>query len=275
MAHRQHRVDQVEREGSRHRPEVLRRAAEAGESDQGNPLVHRAKGRCDRVLARRGDWLGDRARRSKEREDSRRADGPRDQQQGRLALCHVHRLGLHRGRPQGGPLARREGERQSGADQYRRIAGNGGLRARDRSQEGLRGNHQIRSEVQDHSLADRRLHAREGQGSDGGISQGRRQEDQRALRTQRRHGDRRDSGDRGSGHEAGQGHHHHFRRWREGRVRSDDGGQAQRIRGMQPAARAAADVRGEGHQGGQVGAQADRYAGSRRRNSPTANTDRR
>ncbi len=57
--------------------------------------------------------------------------------------------------------------------------------------------------LQDHPLADRRLHARQGQGSDGGLPQGRGQEDQRALRAQRRHGDRRDPGDRGSRHEAG------------------------------------------------------------------------
>ena len=61
-----------------------------------------------------------------------------------------------------------------------------------------------RSEVQDHPLADRRLHPRQGQGSDGSLPEGRGQEDQRALRAQRRHGDRRDPGHRGSRPEAGQ-----------------------------------------------------------------------
>ena len=75
---------------------------------------HRAEGRRDRVLAGRRNRLGNRARRSEEREDSRRAHRSRNQQQGRDALCDLHRLRLHRGRPQGGPLARRERERQAG-----------------------------------------------------------------------------------------------------------------------------------------------------------------
>ena len=86
--------------------------------------------------------------------------------------------------------------------QHRRAAGNRGLRAGQRSQEGLRGDHRRRTALQDHPLADRRLHARQGQGSHGGLPQGRRQEDQRAVRAQRRHGHRRDPGHRGSRPEA-------------------------------------------------------------------------
>ena len=45
-------------QGRRHRPEVLRRPAEAGEPDQGDPLVHRPEGGRDRLLAGRRDGLG-------------------------------------------------------------------------------------------------------------------------------------------------------------------------------------------------------------------------
>jgi ABC-type sugar transport system substrate-binding protein len=41
-----------------------------------------------------------------------------------------------------------------------------------------------RAAPEDHPLADRRLHPRQGQGSDGSLPQGRGQEDQRALRAQ-------------------------------------------------------------------------------------------
>ena len=146
-----------------------------------------------------------------------------------LAVRHLHGLGLRRGRPQGRPLAGREDEGQDGRRQHRRTAGHRGLGPGDRPQEGLRGNHQGRPALQDHPLADRRLHPRQGQGSDGSLPEGRGQEDQRALRAQRRHGHRRDPGHRGSGHEAGQGHHHHLDRRGQGRLRGHDRRQAQRV----------------------------------------------
>ena len=43
---------------ARHRPEVLRRPAEAGEPDQGDPLLHPAEGGRHRVLPGRRDRLG-------------------------------------------------------------------------------------------------------------------------------------------------------------------------------------------------------------------------
>ena len=50
--------DQVRGQGRRHRPEVLRRAAEAGEPDQGDALLHRPEGGRDRLLAGGRDRLG-------------------------------------------------------------------------------------------------------------------------------------------------------------------------------------------------------------------------
>ena len=58
VAHREHRVGEGRGEGRRHQPEILRRAAEAGEPDSRDPLVHRAEGRRDRVLAGRRIGLG-------------------------------------------------------------------------------------------------------------------------------------------------------------------------------------------------------------------------
>ena len=78
--------------------------------------------------------------------------------------------------------------------------------------------------------ANRRLHPRQGQGGDGSLPQGRGQEDQRAVRAQRRHGHWCHPGHRRSGHEARQGHHHHLHRRGERRLRSHDRGQAQRER---------------------------------------------
>ena len=71
------------------------------------------------------------------------------------------------------------------------------------------------------------------------------QADRRALRAQRRHGDRRDPGDRGSGPQARHRHRHHFDRRREGRVRSHDGRQAERHGRVQSPARTATHDRGE------------------------------
>ena len=87
--------------------------------------------------------------------------------------------------------------------EHRRAAGHRGLGARHRPQEGLRGGHQGQPEAADHPLAVRRVHARQGQGGDGVLPEAARQEDRRAVRAQRRHGDRRDPGDRGSRAEAG------------------------------------------------------------------------
>ena len=70
-------------QGGGHRPEVLRRAAEAGEPDQGDPLLHRAEGRRDRLLAGGGVGLGDGAARGQGRQDPGGAHRPRGQRQGR------------------------------------------------------------------------------------------------------------------------------------------------------------------------------------------------
>ncbi len=109
--------------------------------------------------------------------------------------------------------------------------------------------------LQGHPLPDRRLHARQRQGSDGGLPEGRGQKNQRALCAQRRHGHRRDPGHRGGGPQARQGHPRHRRRRREGRFRSHDRGQDERQRGVQSAAGAAADGGGgEGGRGPAAGA---------------------
>ena len=50
--------------------------------------------------------------------------------------------------------------------------------------EGFAGSHRQESEAEDHPFADGRLYARQGQGSDGSVPEGRRQEDQRAVRAQ-------------------------------------------------------------------------------------------
>ncbi len=70
-------------EGGRHRAEVLRRAAEAGEPDQGAALVHRAEGRRDRVLAGGRNRLGHGAARGQGREDPGDPVGPRGRREGR------------------------------------------------------------------------------------------------------------------------------------------------------------------------------------------------
>ena len=107
MAHRQHRVGQERRRRGRHQPEILRRAAEAGKPDQGDPLVHRAESRCDRVFAGRRIGLGTGAARSEEREDPGDPDRPQHRREGQVALRDDDRLGLPRRRPPRGQMARR------------------------------------------------------------------------------------------------------------------------------------------------------------------------
>jgi hypothetical protein len=140
MAHRQHRVDQAGRQGRGHRAEVRRRPAEAGEPDQGDPLLHRAEGRRHRLLAGGGKRLRDRAARSQGRQDPGDPDRPRRQREGRHAVRHLHGLGLPGRRPQGRQVD--AGERQGQAGQHRRTAGHRRLGAGDRPQEGLRGSDQ-------------------------------------------------------------------------------------------------------------------------------------
>ena len=194
--------------------EVLRRAAEAGKPDQGDPLLHRAEGRRDRVLAGGGNRLGHgAAARPRPRSipvilTDRAVDVQRRHR------CTVGFIGsdfVEEGRKAGRWLVENTKDAQR-RRQHRRAAGHRRLGARQRPQEGLRGDHRRGSALQDHPLADRRLHARQGQGSDGGLPEGRGQEDQRAVRAQRRHGHRRHPGDRGSRPEAGQGHPHHLDR---------------------------------------------------------------
>ena len=74
---------------SRHRPEVRRRAAEAGEPDQGDPLLHRAEGRRDRLLAGGRNRLGHGAAGSQGREDPGDPDRPRRRRQGRQPVRHA------------------------------------------------------------------------------------------------------------------------------------------------------------------------------------------
>ncbi len=119
-----------------------------------------------------------------------------------VSVCGLHRFGLRGGRTQGRPLGGRALQGHGQRRAHRRTAGHGRCRPGHRSQERLRGNHRRASAPEDHPFAIRRLHALQGQGSDGGVPQGRAAQDQRALRAQRRHGDRRDPGHRGSGPEA-------------------------------------------------------------------------
>ena len=118
------------------------------------------------------------------------------------------------------------------------LQGTVGSAPGQRSQEGLRGNHRRESAPQDHPLAVRRLHARQGQGSHGSLPQGRVAQDPRAVRAQRRHGHRRDPGHRGSGHQARQGNPGRLHRRGERRVRGDDRRQAQRHHRVQSLVRA-------------------------------------
>ena len=61
-------VTKAEARKARHRPEIRRRPAEAGKPDQGDPLLHRARGRRDPRRARRRHRLGQRLKEAKEAE---------------------------------------------------------------------------------------------------------------------------------------------------------------------------------------------------------------
>ena len=98
-----HRL-QVGSRQARHQPEVLRRPAEAGKPDQGDPLVHRAEGRRDRLRAGGRIGLGHGAEGSQGREDSGDPDSiatsiPAD----KSLYRDPHRLRLRRGRPKRRP----------------------------------------------------------------------------------------------------------------------------------------------------------------------------
>ena len=122
---------------ARDRAQVLRRAAEAGEPDQGDPLLHPAEGRRDRVLARGRVRLGRGAAGGQAREDPGHPHRPRGRLPGHDALQDVPRLGLR----QGGQARRRVGARgvqgHQGRGQHRRAAGHDRLGPGDRPQAGL------------------------------------------------------------------------------------------------------------------------------------------
>ena len=107
LAHREHQVDPGGGQGGRHRAEVLRRAAEAGEPDQGDPLVHPAEGRRDRLLAGGRVRLGHRAQGGQGRRDPGDPHRPGRGLHGHLAVQDLPRLGLRRGGQEGRRVAGR------------------------------------------------------------------------------------------------------------------------------------------------------------------------
>ena len=199
MAHRQHRVDQGGGQGGRHQAQVLRCAAEAGKPDQGDPLVHRAEGRRHRLLAGGRDRLGDGAAGGQGREDPGDPHRPRRRREGRLAVRHVHRLGLRRGRPPRRPLAGRERPRARQATiNIVELQGTvGSAPAIDRKkgfEEIIKADPRykiIRSQTGDFTRA-------KGKEVMEAFLKAEGKKINVLLRAQRRHGDRRDPGDRGS-----------------------------------------------------------------------------
>ena len=122
--------------------EVLRRAAEAGEPDQGDPLVHRAEGRRDRVLAGGRDRLGHRAARGQGGQDPGDPHRPRGRREGRhrcTSASSARTSSRKAARPAAGCSRTLQGRQRR--RQHRRAAGHGRLGAGDRPQEGLRGDH--------------------------------------------------------------------------------------------------------------------------------------
>ena len=100
----------------RDRPEVLRRAAEAGEPDQGDPLLHPAEGRRHRVQPGRRDRLGHRAAEAKGANipvilTDRAVDSQDD-----VALPDLPRLGLRRRGQEGRRVAGRQAEADGNGD---------------------------------------------------------------------------------------------------------------------------------------------------------------
>ena len=90
------------------RPEVLRRPAEAGEPDQGDPLLHPAEGRRHRLLARSSRPAGTPcSRRPRTRQHPGDPHRPRRRLRGHLALRDVPRLRLRRGGQEGRRVAGR------------------------------------------------------------------------------------------------------------------------------------------------------------------------
>ncbi|CAG9203628.1 hypothetical protein BVI1335_1650060 [Burkholderia vietnamiensis] len=259
VAHGEHRVGEERGEGGRHQPEILGRAAKAGEPDPRDPLVHRAEGGRHRILAGRRVGLGAGADRSEGGAYSGDPDRSRRRREGPVAVRDDDRFRLPRGRAARGPLARRALQERRRPDQHRRAAGHGRLGAGQRPPRGPARGDQEQSEVQGDRVAKRRLHARRRQAGDGSVRQDLRQADQRRLRAQRRHGARRDPGDGGGRHQARQGRERRVVRRDQGRLPGDGRGQDQRRRRMQPAARPAADDRREGGGGRQAAAEADRH----------------
>ena len=120
--------------------EVLRRPAEAGEPDQGDPLLHPAEGRRHRLLAGRRVRLGHRAQGGQGRQDPGHPHRPRGRLEGHVALQDVHRLRLR----QGGQAGRRvAGQgvrgREPATVNIVELQGTTGSAPANRPQEGLRG----------------------------------------------------------------------------------------------------------------------------------------
>ena len=139
------------------RPEVLRRPAEAGEPDQGDPLLHPAEGRRDRLLAGGRVRLGHGAQGGQDRQHPGGADRPGRRLDGRLALRHLPRQRLHRGGQEGRRLGG-QGVRRRVRREDHPAGGHHRLGAGHRPGRGLRRRDQGRPEVQDRRLPDRRLH---------------------------------------------------------------------------------------------------------------------
>ncbi|EAY71715.1 Periplasmic binding protein/LacI transcriptional regulator [Burkholderia dolosa AU0158] len=99
-----------------------------------------------RVLAGRRVGLGAGAQRSEGRAHSGDPDRSRRRREGSVAVRDDDRLGLPRGRPPRGPLARRALQERRGPDQHRRAAGHGRLGAGQRSPRGPARSDQEQSE---------------------------------------------------------------------------------------------------------------------------------
>ena len=237
-----------------HPAQILRRAAEAGEPDQGAALVHRAAGRCHRVLARSSRRAGKPVlREAKTAKHSRVLTDRAVDVSDALAVRHASsaRTSWKKAARPARWLLENTPDRKGDINIVELQGTVGSAPANDRKhgfQEVIATDPQfkiIRSQSGDFTRA-------RGKEVMEAFLKAEGKTHQRALRAQRRHGDRRDSGYRRGGAEAGQGHRDHFHRRREGRVRSHDGRQAQRHRRVQPVARAAAHGGGEGCRRGQA-----------------------
>ncbi len=231
MAHREHRIDQGGRQGRRHRPQVLRRAAEAGEPDQGDPLVHRPEGRRHRVLAGRRDRLGHRCC-AKPRPPRSRSSSRTARSTSRTTRCTSPSWARTSSRKAARPAAgwSRRRRATTGPINIVELQGTvGSAPAIDRKkgfEEIIKAEPKfkiIRSQTGDFTRA---------KGKE--VMEAFLKAEGKKINVLFAHNDDMAIGAiqaiEEAGHEAGQGHHHRLDRRREGRVRGDDGRQAERHR---------------------------------------------